>query len=161
MPWLSHLDSCGCDSHGIGGDLLGTGDARAIIVATNNSESAREKVSKVFEIYGTLPSYRAMLDKEGAAGPADIALIGDETELRQKLNTLREIGVTDFNAVPIEVEKGTYQRTVDFLASELWKRVVKKRYKKELKSQIQAWVDNSLAIANSLLFIVDWGKWGY
>ena len=33
----------------------------------------RGPAAKVFEIYGTLPSYRAMLDREGAAGPADVA----------------------------------------------------------------------------------------
>ena len=32
----------------------------------------------IFQIYGTLPSYRAMLDREGADGPADVAIIGDE-----------------------------------------------------------------------------------
>ena len=38
---------------------------------------------KVFEIYGQLPSYRAMLDREGAAGPADVAIVGDERSARR------------------------------------------------------------------------------
>ena len=31
-----------------------------------------------FQMYGQLPSYRAMLDREGAAGPADVAVVGNE-----------------------------------------------------------------------------------
>ena len=36
---------------------------------------------EAFAIYGQLPSYRAMLDREGAAGPADVAIAGDERAL--------------------------------------------------------------------------------
>jgi len=53
----------------------------------------------VFVIYGQLPSYRAMLDKEGAAGPADIAVIGSRSEVVDRLAALADIGVTDFAAV--------------------------------------------------------------
>lgn len=48
-------------------------------------------------MYGQLDSYRAMLDREGASGPADIAFIGDEAELRRKIQRLRDIGVSDLN----------------------------------------------------------------
>jgi 5,10-methylenetetrahydromethanopterin reductase len=68
------------------------------------------------EIYGILPSYRAMLDREGAAGPGDIALLGDEATLRQKIVELRDSGVTDFNATVMAVEDGADQRTLAFLA---------------------------------------------
>ena len=58
--------------------------ARAAIVAslpicvTNDVDAARERAAKDFQMYGFLPSYRAMLDREGAAGPADVAIVGDE-----------------------------------------------------------------------------------
>jgi 5,10-methylenetetrahydromethanopterin reductase len=68
------------------------------------------------EIYGILPSYRAMLDREGAAGPGDIALLGDEATLRQKIVELRDSGVTDFNSAVMAVEDGADQRTLAFLA---------------------------------------------
>ncbi len=38
---------------------------------------------------------------------------------RQQLQQLRDIGVTDLNAVPMDIENGAYERTLDFLASEL------------------------------------------
>jgi F420-dependent oxidoreductase-like protein len=89
------------------------------IVVTRNPAEAREKIAKALVIYGQLPSYRAMLDREGAGGPADIALAGDETQLRGELKRLREIGVTDFSAAIAAVEDGAEDRTLAFLASEL------------------------------------------
>jgi F420-dependent oxidoreductase-like protein len=91
------------------------------VLATNNPAEAREKIGKALVIYGQLPSYRAMLDREGAAGPADIALAGDEKYLRGELARLREIGVTDFDAAITPVEDGGYERTLSFLQTELGK----------------------------------------
>jgi hypothetical protein len=49
-------------------------------------------------IYPNLPSYRAMLDKEGAESPADVAFIGDEETVAAAIATLRDAGATDFSA---------------------------------------------------------------
>lgn len=86
------------------------------IALCRDVDTAREKLNKQLEIYGILPSYRAMLDREGAAGPGDIALLGDEATLRQKIVELRDSGVTDFNAAVMAVEDGADQRTLAFLA---------------------------------------------
>ncbi len=87
------------------------------IALTAKPDEARERAGKLFQLYGQLPSYRAMLDREGAAGPADVALVGDERALRSELERLRGIGVTDFNAAIFPVEDGSVERTIDFLAS--------------------------------------------
>jgi 5,10-methylenetetrahydromethanopterin reductase len=79
--------------------------------------AAREVIAKSFEIYGMLPSYRAMLDREGAGGPADVALVGDEASLRTQIARLRDAGVTDFDAAVTPVEEGSEARTLEFLAS--------------------------------------------
>jgi F420-dependent oxidoreductase-like protein len=89
------------------------------IIVTRQPAEAREKIAKGLVIYGQLPSYRAMLDREGAAGPADIALAGDEKYLRAELVRLRDIGVTDLCAAITAVEDGAEERTLAFLASEL------------------------------------------
>ncbi len=47
-------------------------------------------------MYGRLPSYRAMLDREGADSPGDVAIVGDEDTVLAKLDELRRAGVTDF-----------------------------------------------------------------
>ncbi len=89
------------------------------IVLTNNVEAVRESISKQLVVYGQLPSYRAMLDKEGVAGPAELAMVGDEKTLDASIARLREIGVTDFNAAIIPAEDGAEERTLDYLSSRL------------------------------------------
>ena len=68
------------------------------ISLTDDAAGAREAASKAFAIYGTLPSYRAMLDLEGAAQPGDIALVGDERSIEEGIERLVASGVTDLNA---------------------------------------------------------------
>ena len=77
--------------------------------------AAREAAAKIFAMYGTLPSYRAMLDREGAAHPGDVALAGDEVTLRSTLERLASAGVTDFAASFFEAEEGAIERTRAFL----------------------------------------------
>ncbi len=87
------------------------------IVLTTNVDAARENIAQGLTIYGQLPSYRAMLDREGAAGPADIAIVGDENTLRGEIKRFQDMGVTDFNAAIMDVEEGAYARTLEFLSS--------------------------------------------
>lgn len=87
------------------------------IVLTTNVDQARAQIAETLTIYGQLPSYRAMLDREGAAGPADIAIVGDENELRSAIKRFENMGVTDFNAAVVGTEEGAYERTLEFLAS--------------------------------------------
>jgi len=86
------------------------------IALTQHVEKARETINEDLAIYGQLPSYRAMLDREGAEGPADIALLGDEEQLKAEIAALKDLGVTDFNAAVMDVEEGCYERTLEFLA---------------------------------------------
>lgn len=89
------------------------------IALTTDVAGAREMVAKQLAVYGQLPSYRAMLDREGAEGPADIALLGDEKALDEGLARLRDAGVTDFDAAIVPVDEGAEARTLDYLASRL------------------------------------------
>lgn len=70
------------------------------VCVTGERDAAREKAAETFAVYGHLPSYRAMLDREGASGPADVGIIGSETELKAQLRRLADIGVTDFCGAP-------------------------------------------------------------
>ena len=87
------------------------------IVLTTNVDEAREQIAKNLVIYGQLPSYRAMLDREGVEGPADIAIVGDENTLRGEIKRFEDAGVTDFNAAIMGIEDGAYDRTLEFLSS--------------------------------------------
>lgn len=86
---------------------------------TDDVDGAREKIGKTLEVYGMLPSYRAMLDREGVSGPAELSIVGDEATLRADIARLRDVGVTDFNAAVIAVGDSNMERTLDFLQSEL------------------------------------------
>ncbi len=86
---------------------------------TNDPDRAREKISEMLGMYGMLPSYRSMLDREGAGGPGDIAVVGDEKALDAALDRLRDIGVTDYDATLLPVEEGFEARTLEYLQSRL------------------------------------------
>ena len=68
---------------------------------TDDPEKARERVAELFVMYGGLPSYRAMLDREGASGPEDIAVIGSAAEVADRLAGVSESGVTTIAASEI------------------------------------------------------------
>jgi 5,10-methylenetetrahydromethanopterin reductase len=69
------------------------------VCVTSDPAAARASAAQELAIYGQLPSYRAMLDKEGAAGPGDVALVGDEDAVAAQILGLADAGVTDFVAV--------------------------------------------------------------
>lgn len=88
------------------------------IVLTHDADAARARIRQALGFYGQLPSYRAMLDREGVQDPAELALVGDEATLRAGLARIRAAGATDFNAAIAEVDPGAFDRTFEFLASE-------------------------------------------
>jgi len=68
------------------------------VSVTVDVEAARERVNEEFAMYPSLPSYRAMLDKEGARGPADVAIVGDEDIVADSIEKLAAAGATDLVA---------------------------------------------------------------
>ncbi|PFG74495.1 TIGR03564 family F420-dependent LLM class oxidoreductase [Tepidiforma thermophila] len=89
------------------------------VAVTDYPDRARESAARIFAVYGQLPSYRAVLDVEGAAGPADVAIVGSEAEVEARLRELADAGVTDFNASPFPVDgdSDAVRRTIEFLAA--------------------------------------------
>jgi F420-dependent oxidoreductase-like protein len=69
------------------------------VCVTEDPDAARKVAGKIFNIYGQLPSYRAMLDREGAGGPADIAICGTEEQVAAGIRQIEEAGATEFSAV--------------------------------------------------------------
>jgi F420-dependent oxidoreductase-like protein len=66
------------------------------VAVTDDVEAARKQAAEQFAVYGTLPSYRAMLDREGYAGPEDAAIFGDVATVRDRLAELAEAGVDEY-----------------------------------------------------------------
>jgi F420-dependent oxidoreductase-like protein len=86
------------------------------VCVTADVPGARERAARTYSIYGQLPSYRAMLDREGAAGPADVAIVGSEDEVAAGLTGLFDAGATEVVAAPFGSEEER-QRTSDVLTS--------------------------------------------
>ncbi|MGP3916248.1 LLM class F420-dependent oxidoreductase [Nonomuraea sp. 10N515B] len=66
------------------------------VCVTDDPDAAVTRANEIFAVYGQLPSYRAMLDREGAANPGNVAVIGDEKAVLAQLEELERAGVTDF-----------------------------------------------------------------
>ena len=96
-------------------------DAPGVVVGlpvcvTNDVDAAREQAARTFAIYGQLPSYRAMLDKEGAPGPADVAIVGDEAAVAAGIAEVFDAGATEFNGAAFGSPE-EQSRTVALLSS--------------------------------------------
>jgi 5,10-methylenetetrahydromethanopterin reductase len=87
------------------------------ISVTDDVEGARAQGAEQFSMYGTLPSYRAMLDREGYRNPEDAAIIGDEKTVSDRLDELASLGVDEFSAVVFDTSADVRERTRALLRS--------------------------------------------
>ena len=91
-------------------------------IAVHDDEAeAREVAAGMFAGYGVLPNYRRVLDLGGAAGPADAAVVGDETSVTAQVEALFAAGATDFWAAPFPVgdDRSASRRRTRALLQEL------------------------------------------
>lgn len=79
------------------------------VCVTDDEGAARAKAAEEFLVYGFLPSYRAMLDREGVEGPADVAIVGDAATVRAGIERIMEAGATEFVAVPFSNRETTIE----------------------------------------------------
>jgi F420-dependent oxidoreductase-like protein len=85
-------------------------------ILTTDEADGRAKAGEQLLGYEKIPVYRAVLDREGVRGPADISVVGDEASFSAQLQRFEDIGATDFIAIPTGTpEERT--RTRAYLAS--------------------------------------------
>jgi F420-dependent oxidoreductase-like protein len=87
------------------------------VCVTDDPDGARERAAKIYAMYGFLPSYRAMLDREGAEGPADVAIVGDEATVVAGIERIATAGATDFSAAEFAAGDDERRRTRELLRS--------------------------------------------
>jgi F420-dependent oxidoreductase-like protein len=87
------------------------------VSVTDDVAAARARAAEEFAMYGQLPSYRAMLDREGFSGPEDAAIIGDENIVSDRLDELAAAGVNEFAAVTFDPSAEGRARTRALLRS--------------------------------------------
>lgn len=71
------------------------------VCVTDDAERVRGVIAAVLGGYNDLPSYRGVMDREGADGPADVAVVGDEAAVRAGIERFASAGATDF--APVEL----------------------------------------------------------
>jgi F420-dependent oxidoreductase-like protein len=89
--------------------------AGLVVCVTADEAAVRARVGDQFGLAGQVPEYRAVLDREGAAGPQDVVLAGDENAVARGVLRLADAGVTDFVAAPFGTRE-EQNRTADFVA---------------------------------------------
>ena len=87
------------------------------VLCTDDIDAGMERASKVWQMYGTLPSYRAMLDHEGLAGPEEIAIVGNEAEIKDRLQAAFDAGADDVIVAEFGGDPDQRDRTRAALAS--------------------------------------------
>lgn len=81
---------------------------------TSDVDRGRSQVNADWAALAAMPSYRSVLEREGAEDAGQIAAVGDERTVRVQLERLSALGVTDFYAAL----SGTFEeqlRTLKFL----------------------------------------------
>ena len=90
------------------------------VAVTHDAAGVRAQAQEHFGIYDGLPRYKRMVELGGAASATDVCVIGDEAEVRQRLQGFADAGMTDFLAAPYSTgpdRQADWQRTVDCLAA--------------------------------------------
>lgn len=90
--------------------------AGAPVWVTDHGTVAYERAEQALTGIGSRPVYRAVLDLNGSSSPAQVALIGDESEVGRRLDELAQAGATDFAAQILASSPEEYDRTHAFLA---------------------------------------------
>ena len=86
------------------------------VAVTDDENAAREAAAKIFAVYGYLPSYRAMLDLEGAEGPPNVVIAGNESSVRAQIEHVFTQGATELMAAPFFEQERTLALLADLAA---------------------------------------------
>jgi F420-dependent oxidoreductase-like protein len=79
---------------------VGRPDPRVVCIlpvcVTDDPAGARAHAAEFFPMSVKIPSFRAMIDREGADGPGDIVIAGNEDSVTRQILALADYGVSDF-----------------------------------------------------------------
>ena len=81
------------------------------VSVTDDVDAARATAAEQFAVYDTLPSYKAMLDREGFTGPVDTAIVGDEATVADRIRELGTFGVDEYVGILFDRDPEVRART--------------------------------------------------
>ncbi|NEA34877.1 TIGR03564 family F420-dependent LLM class oxidoreductase [Streptomyces sp. SID13031] len=86
------------------------------VAVTSEPAAAHQWIRDHYGMAGSLPAYRAILDRGSAAGPEDTAVLGDEAEVLRQLQRFADAGATEFMIAPVGTAEDQ-ARTIAFAHS--------------------------------------------
>lgn len=90
------------------------------VAVTDDVAAAHEQAATTFEVYGRLPNYQRVLEREGVKTPAERAVVGDEASVERQVRALSAAGATDLIAwvYPVgDAAAMSLERTCELLGS--------------------------------------------
>jgi alkanesulfonate monooxygenase SsuD/methylene tetrahydromethanopterin reductase-like flavin-dependent oxidoreductase (luciferase family) len=90
--------------------------AVGLVSVTSDAARTRQQIAERFGAAGQMPSYRAMLDREGVDSVADLMIAGDETAVERELQRYADAGATELLAYVVGSPE-EQARTMALLAS--------------------------------------------
>jgi len=87
------------------------------VAVTDDAGTVRAEAAGRLAFYETVPSYRKVLNREGVAKAADLAVIGDARAVTGQLRTYLDAGATDVLLVPLQAEPDDLRRVWDVAAA--------------------------------------------
>jgi F420-dependent oxidoreductase-like protein len=86
------------------------------VAVTGDPTAAHQWIKDHYGLAGSLPAYRAILDRGAAAGPEDTAVLGDEAEVSRQIQRFADAGATEFMIAPVGTAEDQ-ARTIAFAHS--------------------------------------------
>ncbi|HZX03384.1 TIGR03564 family F420-dependent LLM class oxidoreductase [Kribbella sp.] len=87
--------------------------AGTCVAVTDDPDATRAWIREHYGAAGSMPAYRAVLDRGGNAGPEDTAVVGDEAAVAKELQRYRDAGTTEFLFCPVGTD-AEVERTIRF-----------------------------------------------
>ena len=75
------------------------------VAVTENVRAMQERVTAEMAVYQGMPSYQAMLEREGVSTAGETGLFGSRQQVAEALHELDEAGATDFGAILFGTEE--------------------------------------------------------
>jgi len=90
------------------------------VAVTHDVAGARERAGRMFAAYLNIPTYQRILGRGATGSPVDVAIIGDETHVHERLRRFADAGATDLCASVLGLDdnrEASRLRTLDVLAA--------------------------------------------
>src|SRR4051812_6877136 len=90
------------------------------IAVVDDVDAARARADKLFSTYLAIPTYQRILGRGESGNPVDVAIIGTEEQVRDRVRSYADAGATEICASALGLgddREKSHAATLDFLAS--------------------------------------------